>query len=218
MIMALDTIGAQRCDYKTRIRRYAPCGPPLGLSSCLVVAFLSGCALSPQTVRLAPVIDVAPRNIGSERQLAIEVIDARSRREFGARGGVYGDSSMLLPSNEITSPIRQALVSALLDYRFRVAQPGIELPLKLTVTVEDIRYTPSGSPLVRAVKTELRLRVQARNGARDYATEYTASTTREVLSAPSPEENERIINRVVSKGLERLLTDEQLLEFLRASG
>lgn len=200
------------------LHRYAHCGRLLGLSSLAAAAFLSGCALSPQTVRLTPVIDVAPRSIGSERQLAIEVIDARPRREFGTRGGVYGDSSLLLPSTEITTPIRQALAGALLDYRFRVAQPAAELPLKLTVTVEDFRYTPSGSPLVRAIRTELRLRVQARNGGSDYTTEYTAATTQEVLGAPSPEENERIINRVLSKALQRMLTDERLLEFLRASG
>ncbi len=200
------------------LARYGHCGRLLGLSSLAVAAFLSGCALSPQTVRLTPIIDVAPRSIGSDRQLAIEVVDARPRREFGTRGGVYGDSSLLLPESEITTPIRQALVGALLDYRFRVAPPGVELPLRLTVTVEDLRYSPSGSPVVRAIRTELRLRVQARNAGRDYTTDYAASTTREVLSAPSPEENEQIINRVVSKGLERMLTDERLLEFLRASG
>lgn len=56
--------------------------------------------------------------------------------------------TVINPSGEIKVPVRNALATALHNYRFAVALPGVSAPLAMTVTIEDIRYTPSGAPLV----------------------------------------------------------------------
>ncbi len=56
--------------------------------------------------------------------------------------------TVINPSGEIKVPVRNALATTLHNYRFAVALPGVSAPLAMTVTIEDIRYTPSGTPLV----------------------------------------------------------------------
>jgi YajG family uncharacterized lipoprotein len=85
----------------------------------------------------------------------------------------------------------------------------------MTVTIEDIRYTPSGAPLVNEVRADLALKALCRKEERQYTGRYTAHTSKRVLTAPSAGDNEEIINTLLSKGLASMMTDPELLDFLR---
>ena len=111
--------------------------------------------------------------------------------------------------------MRNALATTLYNYRFAVTLSGVSAPLAMTVTIEDIRYTPSGAPLVNEVRADLALKTLCRDGTRQYTGRYTARTSKRVLTAPSAEDNEEIINTLLSKGLESMITDPGLLDFLR---
>ena len=123
--------------------------------------------------------------------------------------------TVINPSGEIKVPVRNALATALHNYRFAVTLSGVSAPLAMTVTIEDIRYTPSGAPLVNEVRADLALKALCRDGTHQYTGRYTARTSKRVLTAPSAEDNEEIINTVLSKGLESMMTDPGLLDFLR---
>jgi uncharacterized lipoprotein len=178
---------------------------------------ITACALSPQTVTIYPTLQLPSRDVGRGRTIALEVIDARPSQSFGVRGGIYRETSVINPSGEIKVPVRNALATALRNYRFAVALPDVSAPLAMTVTIEDIRYTPSGAPLVNEVRANLALKALCRDGTRQYTGRYTARTSKQVLTAPSAEDNEEIINTVLSKGLESMMTDQGLLDFLRDS-
>jgi hypothetical protein len=77
--------------------------------------------------------------------------------------------TVINPSGEIKVPVRNALATALHNYRFAVALPGVSAPLAMTVTIEDIRYTPSGAPLVNGesyMEVERVTRIPGRADAR----------------------------------------------------
>jgi uncharacterized lipoprotein len=185
------------------------------LLALIIGLIITACALSPQTVTIYPTLHLPSRDIGRGRTIALEVIDARSSQSFGVRGGIYQETSVINPSGEIKVPVRNALATTLHNYRFAVALPGASAPLAMTVTIEDIRYTPSGAPLVNEVRADLALKALCRDGTRQYTGRYTARTSKRVLTAPSAEDNEEIINTVLSKGLESMMTDPGLLDFLR---
>jgi hypothetical protein len=66
------------------------------------------------------------------------------------------------------------------------------------------------------VRADLALKALCRKGERQYTGRYTAHTSKRVLTAPSAEDNEEIINTVLSKGLESMMTDPGLLDFLKS--
>jgi hypothetical protein len=77
--------------------------------------------------------------------------------------------TVINPSGEIKVPVRNALATALHNYRFAVALPGVSAPLAMTVTIENIRYTPSGAPLVNGesyMEVERVTRIPGRADAR----------------------------------------------------
>lgn len=174
----------------------------------------AACALSPHAVSIKPTPQIQDRDLGRGRTIALEVVDLRPRPAFGARGGVYAETSLITPAGDIAAPIRSTLLSALQRYRFVVVAPGDQPPLRLRVEVEDIRYQASGAARVSQVRTEAAVRVVLQSGAREYRARYAANQTRDVLNAPSPQENERIINEILSKALERMLNDGEFLKFL----
>ena len=138
------------------------------LLALIIGLIITACALSPQTVTIYPILQLPSRDIGRGRTIALEVIDARSSQSFGVRGGIYQETSVINPSGEIKVPVRNALATALHNYRFAVALPGVSAPLAMTVTIEDIRYTPSGAPLVNGesyMEVERVTRIPGRSAA-----------------------------------------------------
>lgn len=178
------------------------------------ILLTSSCALSPQTVQIRPVVEVPAQDIGRGRNIALEVRDLRPTKAFGTRGGVYGTAT-IDPQGDITVPIRNSLAGTLYNYNFVVVQPGTSAPMKLNVNVDAIRYTPMGELVGQKIRTDLTLSVGCHNGKQGYQTRYSANTEKQVVTAPSAEENEAMLNELLSKGLKRMLSDPGLLGCLR---
>ncbi|HTT07527.1 MAG TPA: YajG family lipoprotein [Gammaproteobacteria bacterium] len=175
---------------------------------------LAACALSPQTVDIAPSISVNPETIGHERRVALSVIDARVRPVLGTRGGVYGDTATLSPSGDITAGVRKAVAEALVTKGFKIADaPPADLSMR--IEVNDVGYAGKGAPVVRKVGTAAKVSVIASREGREYTSHAAVTQSKEVLEAPDVAENQTLINTTLSKALEKLLNDPGLMDFLR---
>ncbi len=181
----------------------------------LAVCGLTGaCALSPQTVDIAPSISVHPEPIGRGRWVALSVADARAHPELGTRGGVYGDTATLTPSGDITAGVRKAVAEALVTEGFKIADaPPADLNLR--IEVNDLGYAGKGSPVVRKVETSAKVSVIASRDGRQYTSHAGVTQTKEVLEAPDVGENQALINATLSRALEKLLNDPGLADFIR---
>lgn len=186
---------------------------------CLALIFLAGgCALNPQTVAIAPLVDARSQAIGNNRTLALQVQDRRPRQPFGARGGVY-DTALINPRTEVAQAVYQALEERLVASGFRVSKAVGSEPLALSVEILRIDYlsepgTALGSPLVNQIRLHAAIAATARNGARILNSQYQASSTKRQIGYPSAAENERLINAVLAETLRQLLHDPDVLQVL----
>jgi uncharacterized lipoprotein len=172
------------------------------------------CALSPQTVDIAPSITTNPGTIGQGRRVALAVADARSHPELGTRGGVYGDTATLSPSGDVTVGVKKAVAEALVTQGFKVIDaPPADLEMRLQV--DELNYTAQGAPVVRKVDTAAKVSVIVSRGSQQYTSNARITQSQEVLKAPEVAENQVMVNTTLSKALEKLLNDPGLMDFLR---
>ena len=75
----------------------------------VLIAFLAGCAYSPQQITVNPVINTETESYGAGRGLTVSVEDARSNKELGSRGGAYKDTSLITIDNSLEEAITRFL-------------------------------------------------------------------------------------------------------------
>jgi uncharacterized lipoprotein len=186
-------------------------------SSVLVLfALLAACALSPQTVNIRPDLDMSQANaIGQGTRITLQVIDNRSSLVIGSRGGVYADTSTISTRSDISTPIRGELVPGLRALGYEVVDAGQAAKADLRVLVDAIEYKAVGGRVLTDIETAATVRAVAKVGNREFTGRYRGTQTKEVLRKPTPEDNDELINAAVSRVLERMLTDRELLEFMR---
>lgn len=185
------------------------------LAALAAALLIGGCALSPQTIDVAPSVTVEPAAIGQGRTLALDVVDKRPRAYFGTRGGVYGVTSTIGPTGDVSAGVRKAMAEALTAKGFRVVPAGSAADLLMRLDVEDISYVASGDPVVRSVETAARIGAVIRRGDNEYSGRAQVKQSKDVITAPDAAQNETLINATLSQALERLLKNNDLVDFLR---
>ena len=79
---------------------------------------LSACALTPESVKLNPQINVASNNIGHGKKVAVRVIDARPEQTLGGRATAYGPAAKIKLANDIKKVVRSTVTQGLKKYNF----------------------------------------------------------------------------------------------------
>lgn len=201
-----------RIAKKTRPNPSRLTGPALVLA---LGAVLGGCALSPQTVQVAPAPEVTPQDIGAGRGVALSVVDTRERDWFGRRGGIY-DTSYVQPSGDITLPVREAIGGALSQYGFRVQAAGEPADLSMMVDIGAIDYEATGTPAMTTVTTRADLGVVLRSPrGEEYSGRSKVSQSKDVALVPDARQNGELINQTLSRAIERMLQQPDVLRFLQ---
>jgi len=176
--------------------------------------FLGACAISPQAISLNPSITVDKTNIGQGRTLNLSVIDKRPGKALGSRGGIYSDTALVTIAGGPEEPIRQELVGALSGYGFNVIDAA-NADIDLTIEIEALGYQTVGSKYPLLIKNNVLLKAICHNEDSEFISRYSATKEGEVLMPPTTNQNERMINGLVSKALSALVQDQKLLNFLK---
>jgi uncharacterized lipoprotein len=176
---------------------------------------IAGCALSPQTVPIEPTLAVDEVDVGHGRRMALEAVDSRTDRTLGTRGGIYADSSTISTEAGITDAVRTAMAEALASQGFVVVDPGAEAEMRMRVALEELTYEAFGDPVVRTVEIASKVSSTVVRGSETYTGRAGISKTRNVLTAPAPEDNEAYINDALALSLEKLLADPRYLDFIK---
>jgi uncharacterized lipoprotein len=180
--------------------------------SVYCILWLNGCALSPQQVTLSPIIDT-PSQINRSVQVQVEVIDNRPQQSLGNRGGVYADSSHILPDRPLEESLLASSQQALYNLGLNRSNPT-PFPVRLTLIVDQLSYSAEGNlPIQVSLYVTLRAKAVKRN--REHSATFETNQKHRFLKAPTPEQNERIINELLSDTLSRLFNDPALLEFIQ---
>ena len=186
------------------------------LTSCLALALLLvGCGLSPQKITIEPraEIDDDHANVGRNVAVQVSARDTRDSEAFGTRGGVYPETSLIRPANEITEPLRKMVARGLQSQGFNAYNPG-EDATRLEVQIEEFSYVPEEGSVVKKVEVAATLVAVAKRDNVTHTGRYQSKVVHQQPVTPSARRNADMLNDVLNRSLGRLLADQKLLAFL----
>lgn len=177
---------------------------------CSMLA-LSGCALSPQTVSISPLLVNNGNNHPAGKRLAIRVRDVRQNKVIGYRGGVYTTAS-ITTTPELTQSVSEKVAQYYRESGFQIAS-GNETPdISLEIDIRDLHYQARRKKILWNVKVYAAISATATVDGRKKTLQLDDSNTREFATHPSTRQNEILINDVFSKLLQRLLDNRKFLQ------
>lgn len=181
----------------------------------ILLLLLAGCALSPQTVRIDPELGVVTQSAGGKDiRLSLQVDDSRSTDVIGQRGGVYENTSDIRTDPEMTATLRKKIAAALGNLGYRVVSPDDAARARLVVEVAELSYVAHQEELIDTIEIRNVIRVSCRKGSEKYGSSYRVPYKKEVIKAPSEEKNEELVNSVIAKALDKMLSDGELFTFI----
>lgn len=186
------------------------------LMPAILMLALSGCALSPQMITVQPSPEVTAANVGNNQSVTVSTVDQREQQAFGTRGGVYGNTSLIRPANDLAAVITDAVRKGLQAQGFNAFNPNDD-GRPLEVRIATLSYVPEEGSVVNRVEVNTVIEALARNPQGDeYKGVYRAGNTYEQPLTPSAARNEMMINEVLDRALKQLLADPKLLSFMAA--
>lgn len=183
------------------------------LALAAVALLASGCALSPQRIEIEPSPQIQPANLGHNQPVQVIAVDSRGQKAFGSRGGVYKDTALVQPANDVRAAITTSVSQGLQSLGFNAFNPGADATT-LEVRLEQLDYTPEEGSVVNRVNLSLTLMAEARRGDTTHTGVYKSHTEHKLPFTPSAARNQEMVNDILSRSIERLLNDQKMIDFL----
>lgn len=174
---------------------------------------LTGCALSPQQIEMKPTAEVQPANRGNNQPVQVIAVDSRDSKAFGSRGGVYKDTSLVQPANDLRPAIAETVRQGLQTLGYNAFNPGDEATT-LEVRLEKLEYIPEEGSVVNEVTLNLELVAEARRDDTTHVGTYKSSVEHDLPFTPSAARNQEMVNDILSRSIERMLNDPEMQAFL----
>ena len=139
----------------------------------------AGCALSPQMINVAPKADVEAANIGQNQPVQVIAVDSRDQSAFGTRGGVYKETALVQPANDVKAAIEDAVRKGLQTQGFNAFNAGADAT-RLEVRLEQLDYVPEEGSVVNEVTLSLTLLAEATRGDVVHTGTYKSSVVHDL--------------------------------------
>lgn len=176
-----------------------------------MLGWLASCGLSPQWVDIAPKPAVTESsNIGNNQSLNVVAEDAREKSLVGSRGGVYADKSQIVTNDKVAASLVDPVKQNLQARGFNTLNPS-DNAQQLKVRLVELGYQPSQGSVVNQVVVSATIEAVVPKADGEFTRTYSSSITYDQPFTPSVKKNEQMLNAVVARCLEKLLTDEALL-------
>lgn len=178
----------------------------------IAVIILSACAYSPQQITVSPRIDIEGESYGNGRAISVSAEDGREQKILGSRGGIYKDSSIITIANDMPVAVVKAAQAKLATQGFNVN--STENNASLNIVVEELTYDIPDNSVVKNIGLKCAMRVEATSGGESYIGRYRTTSTEQAMMTPNMEDNQKMINKLLSDTLMRAFTDPKLKAFL----
>lgn len=178
-----------------------------------VALLLGGCALSPQQIQVQPNVQVDSNNVGHNQPVQVIAVDSRDKQAFGSRGGVYSDTATITPANDVRQALVDSVRKGLQELGFNAYNPGDDATT-LEVRLEKLEYLPEKGSVVNEVTLNLNLTGVAKRGNVTHTGTYKSSVDHKSPFTPTQAQNQKMINDILSKAIDRMLHDPKMLAFL----
>lgn len=179
-----------------------------------IFAIIQGCTLHPENVRVDPTIDLPHSLAGGGNTIGIVVSDARTVKKLGEVGdpnrAMYPISVSEDPSSAIYSRVSSALGE--LGYTVVPYTAGMQPSLKIEVEVLKLDSDKRAFDFLTTLHAEVA--AHARNGTESLDAKYTVDQSVSTAGPAYKRDTARLVNAAVSRALQDLLADQQLLDTL----
>jgi len=184
------------------------------LLALLVLLSLSGCAFTPQAVSIAPNVNVAASNIGSGREVSLNVVDERPKKTLGTVGarGIGADISL---EGDLVAAVQRALADGFEKMDFKPGNAQLGNNTGIRVEIRNLDYVIIQGFWAGTLRVDAGLKaICIRNGLRPYEKLYHGEFVESIQVVQGKEANERYINTALSDAVNSLLSDRELLDCL----
>lgn len=175
---------------------------------------LAGCTLSPQTINIKPGLDISALAKANSQRISIDVKDVRKDNVIGLRGGVYKTASISTDTKTIESIYRE-VATAFNSLGFVVVSNDLDNINKLIIEIDQLTYNVAQKKLIWGIELFASIKVTADTAMKKSTLTLQDKRTKDYAKFPSMEQNEEMINKLVSTLLQRLLEDEEIIALLK---
>lgn len=174
---------------------------------------LQGCSMAPQTVRLAPQVQVSQSDVGRGRVIGLDVSDARPDK----KAGIIGDEKIkfvTVSAEDESSAMYREAADALTKLGFEVRPASGATERVLRIELAQLEYQSLKRPFTFDTEAKVTLAAKAESGTHRYERTFEVQEESTSGSPPSRGEISSTINSQVSKALDDVLADRQLIALL----
>ena len=182
----------------------------------IVSVLMVACAYSPQQVTVVPTVLMEDEAYGQSKVVDVQVEDQRDSQVIGSRGGAYPDTSVITISNDINASVAKASESVLRQQGF-IVQSEMQAVANIKVIIDSLHYEKDKKSLTSKVNLLSVIRLEIVVAEKTFNGRYQTVSTQKSMTTPSNEQNESLINTVLSKTLKQAFTDQKVKVFLNNS-
>lgn len=184
------------------------------LFSLALLLACGACALSPQSIKILPLVEVQRSTAGNNTWLAIEVKDNRQSNVIGYRGGIY-ETATITTEEDIAASLRNEITRVYRELGYQIADPGAATDARLTLGVQDIAYAARQNNLLWNIEVAVTIRADVETGGRITSNTIEDRLSKDFPNPPTPAQNGNLVNDVINRVLRRIVEDETLRGALR---
>lgn len=177
----------------------------------LATVWLAGCA-SPHYLQLDPKRTAAVPQIGSGQAVTVVAVDGRDSGVIGTRSGsAMSTATITVSAHELIPRLQREAERAVHEMGFSPTTEHAEGRPSLTLTLERLGYERGESrPVIDEARLEAVFVAEAVNGGNTYTGTYTSRRTQSFAVRPDRDTNARMVNDLLSDGLDRAFRDAEL--------
>ncbi|SEM12549.1 YajG family lipoprotein [Halomonas daqiaonensis] len=177
----------------------------------LITGWLAGCS-SPHYLQLDPKRTAQVPQSGSGQAVTVTAVDDRDSEVIGTRtGSAMSTAVITVEAHELVPRLQAEAERAVREMGFTPTPEPAEGRPSLTLTLDHLGYERGNSrPVIDEARLESVLVAEATNDGTTYTGTYTSRRTQSYAMRPGKEANTRMVNELLSDGLDRAFRDPEL--------
>jgi uncharacterized lipoprotein len=184
----------------------------------VLVVLAPACAFTPQAVVLKPEIQPTLGSTVQGRTVYLTVVDERPRQTLGTRS-VKGVGAELTVAGDLTKVVRTSVADGLQRQGFVITSHRAADGHELRVEIRNLDYNVTQGFWAGTLRVECGLKAICIVGsARPYERLYRGEDMEKVQFVQGNQANEKYINNAISKAINSLLQDSELINCLAQKG
>ncbi|GHE21471.1 YajG family lipoprotein [Halomonas urumqiensis] len=177
----------------------------------LAMLWLAGCA-SPHYLQPEPRRSAQVPVTGSGQTVTVVAVDGRASEVLGTRtGSAMSTATITVDSHELVPTLQREAERAVREMGFNPTTEQTSGRPMLTLTLDHLGYERGESrPVIDEARLEAVFIAEAVNAGTTYTGTYTSRRTQSYAVRPGRDSNTRMVNELLSDGLDRAFRDPEL--------